>query len=147
MPTEVRIPAATSCSSARSRWCGGAVPGSVLRQTSRSRVGTEKVTETSARRAASASTSRSRTIIGPRVIRPNGFARGGEHLEAGAGEPEAALGRLVGVGRGADRHALALPRGPRELAAEHLGDVGLDADRRAVSAPDGRSARRSKART
>ena len=51
IPTEVRIPAATSRSSARRRWCGGAVPGSVLRHTSRSSVGTETVADTSARRA------------------------------------------------------------------------------------------------
>ena len=54
--------------SARSRCRGGAVPGSVRRQTSSSSVGTENVTETSARCAASTSTSTSRTISGPRVI-------------------------------------------------------------------------------
>ena len=74
IPTDARMPAPTSCSSARRRWRGGAVPGSVSRQTSTSSVGTEKVTDTSARRAASASTSTSRTIIGPRVMSPNGFA-------------------------------------------------------------------------
>ena len=52
------------------------MPGSVVRQTSSSSVGTENVTETSARRAASASTSASRTISGPRVMIENGFARG-----------------------------------------------------------------------
>ena len=57
----------------------------------------------------------------------------GERLEAGAGQAVAALGGLVGVGRGADRDDLALPRGARELAAEDLGDVDLDADRRAVA--------------
>jgi hypothetical protein len=41
---------------------------------STSSVGIEKVTLTSARRAASHSTSRSRTIIGPRVMIENGFA-------------------------------------------------------------------------
>src|ERR671934_93864 len=50
-----------------------AVEGSVLRQTSSSRVGIEKVTETFARRDASARTSTSRTIIGPRVMMLNGF--------------------------------------------------------------------------
>ena len=63
-----------AATSARSRWRGGAVPGSVRRQTSSSSVGTENVTETSARFAASASTSTSRTISGPRVISENGFA-------------------------------------------------------------------------
>ncbi len=73
MPTEARTPASTSARSARSRWRGGAVPGSVVRQTSSSSVGTENVTETSARRAASASTSTSRTISGPRVMIENGL--------------------------------------------------------------------------
>ena len=41
---------------------------------SRSTVGIEKVTCTFARRAARASTSTSRTIIGPRVMIANGFA-------------------------------------------------------------------------
>ena len=49
------------------------MPGSVCRHTSSSSVGTENVTDTSARRAASASTSMSRTISGPRVMIPNGF--------------------------------------------------------------------------
>ena len=39
-----------------------------------SSVGMLNVTDTSTRRAASDSTSRSRTIIGPRVMRPNGVA-------------------------------------------------------------------------
>ena len=74
IPTLALIPASTSFVSARSRCRGGAVPGSVVRQTSSSRVGTEKVTETSVRRAASWSTSRSRTISGPRVMTENGVA-------------------------------------------------------------------------
>ena len=82
MPTPVRIPASTSCCSARSRCCGGAVPGSVRRQISSSSVGIENVTETSATRAAAARTSRSRTISGPRVMIANGFAAVGEHLDA-----------------------------------------------------------------
>ena len=74
MPTLARTPASTSVVSARRRCRGGAVPGSVVRQTSGSSVGTEKVTLTSARRAASWSTSTSRTISGPRVMIPNGLA-------------------------------------------------------------------------
>ena len=50
------------------------MPGSVVRQISWSSVGTENVTVTSARPAASASTSMSRTIIGPRVMIENGVA-------------------------------------------------------------------------
>jgi hypothetical protein len=74
IPTPAFTPASTSVFSARSRCRGGAVPGSVFRQTSWSSVGTEKLTETSARDAASTSTSTSRTTIGPRVIRLNGLA-------------------------------------------------------------------------
>ena len=74
MPTPALIPASTSCFSARSRWRGGAVPGSVVFQTSWSSVGTENMTETSVRRAASWSTSTSRTISGPRVMIENGVA-------------------------------------------------------------------------
>ena len=72
MPTPTSRPASTSMVSARSRWRGGAVPGSVRRHTSGSSVGTEKVIDAPARRAASPSTSTSRTIIGPRVIRWSG---------------------------------------------------------------------------
>jgi hypothetical protein len=73
MPTPTLIPASTSSLTARSRCLGCAVLGSVFRQTSSSIVGIENVIETSARRAASESTSTSRTIIGPRVIRLKGF--------------------------------------------------------------------------
>ena len=73
MPTLALMPAATSFSIARSRCCGGAVPGSVLRQMSMSRVGMLNVMESSARFAMSVSTSMSRTIIGPRVIMPVGL--------------------------------------------------------------------------
>jgi hypothetical protein len=65
IPTLALTPASTSRERARSRWRGGAVPGSVRRQISSSRVGTENVTETRARHAASARTSTSRTISGP----------------------------------------------------------------------------------
>jgi hypothetical protein len=44
-----------------------------VRHTSGSRVGTENITDTSAFLDASASTSTSRTIIGPRVISEKGF--------------------------------------------------------------------------
>ena len=46
MPTPTLIPASTSSLSARRRWRGCAVLGSVLRQTSSSSVGIEKVTAT-----------------------------------------------------------------------------------------------------
>ena len=72
MPTPASIPASTSMRSARNRWRGGAVPGSVRRQISESSVGTDRLTCTWARCAAACSTSMSRTIIGPRVMTPNG---------------------------------------------------------------------------
>ena len=73
--TLVRIPASTSRRTISSRRRGGAVPGSVVRQTRSSSVGTETLTETSARRAASWSTSTSRQTSGPRVISENGVRR------------------------------------------------------------------------
>ena len=73
MPTLARTPPSTSRFRTRSRCSGGAVPGSVRAQTSRSIVGTENVTVTSARRDASWRTSRSRRIIGPRVMIENGL--------------------------------------------------------------------------
>ena len=99
--------------------------GSVFRHTSSSSVGIENVTDTSARAAASASTSRSRTIIGPRVIMLNGLRARGERLEARAREPVVALGRLVGSVAAPIATGSPLPRRARELAREHLGDVVL----------------------
>ena len=60
-------------------------------------------------------------------------ARLGEGLDARAGEAVAALCRLVRVGGGADRDALARPGGAGELASEDIGNIDLDADRRAVA--------------
>ena len=71
IPTDAFTPASTSVFSARSRWRGCAVDGSVFRHTSSSSVGMENVTETFARLAASARTSTSRTISGPRVMMLN----------------------------------------------------------------------------
>ncbi len=74
IPTLAFTPPSTSSFSARSRWRGGAVPGSVVRQTSSSSVGTENMIETSALELAAWRTSRSRTTIGPRVISEKGLA-------------------------------------------------------------------------
>ena len=52
----------------------------------------------------------SRTTSGPRVMIENGVQRSGELDEAGAGEPEAAFGGLVRIGRRAERDA---PRAAR----------------------------------
>ena len=73
MPTPASMPASRRTRKARRRWCGGGVFGSVLRQISGWSVGTENVTDTFAHRAASARTSTSRTIIGPRVMIANGL--------------------------------------------------------------------------
>ncbi len=107
--------------------------GSVVFQTRSSSVGTETCTPTRTRRAASCSTSRSRTTSGPRVMIENGVSAPGELDEACACEPVATLGRLVRVGGGADRDLLARPGAPPKLAAQHVGNVHLDADRATVA--------------
>src|SRR5439155_7881341 len=56
-----------------------------------------------------------------------------EDLEARSCESVAALGRLVGVGCGADRHRFALPTATGDLGPEHFRDVGLHAQRSAVA--------------
>ena len=62
--------------------------------------------------------------------RPAGDDREGraslrEGLDAAAGQPIAALGRLVRIGGRADRHRLPSPGSATELRAEHLDDVDL----------------------
>ena len=116
MPTPALIPASTSVFSARSRWRGCAVAGSVLRQTSSSSVGIEKVT-----RDVGAPCRLGEDVDVAHDHRParddaERVARLAKRLEAAARQAVAALGRLVGVGRGADRDRLALPRGAGELA-------------------------------
>ncbi len=133
MPTPALIPASVSALTALSRWRGCAVEGSVFRQTSSSSVGIENVTETLARLAASARTSMSRTIIGPRVMIENGCRSPGELLDAAAGQPVPAFGGLVGIGGCPDGDRLALPARPSELPAQDLGDVDLDPDRDPVA--------------
>src|SRR4051812_7935999 len=56
-----------------------------------------------------------------------------QRLDAAARQAIAALGWLVGIGRGADRDRLMLPGRLRELTSEHLDDVGLDANRGPVA--------------
>ena len=133
IPTLALTPASTRVLSARSRWRGCAVPGSVFRQTSSSRVGTENVTETSAR------SSRLREHVdvaddqrpaGDDAERARRLTQG---LDAAARQPVAALGGLVWVGGRPDRDRLVAPRGSGELRAKHLDDVRLDADRPAVA--------------
>ena len=56
----------------------------------------------------------------------------GAHLEAGAGQPELAFGRLIAVGHAAERDALRLPARRGQLEAEQFGraefhhDFGLE---------------------
>jgi hypothetical protein len=64
-----------------------------------------------------------------RERRPGGV----QHLEAGPREPKATLSGLVRIGRGAERHLVAAPRRPPELAAENVGDVRLHPDRPSVA--------------
>src|SRR5262249_29625704 len=70
-----------------------------------------------------------RSACHDRERRPAGVELG----EAGAREPEPAVGGLVRVGRGPERDLLALPRASGELAPEDLGDVRLDPDRASVA--------------
>ena len=72
MPMPTSIPASASARTALRRLVGGAVPGSVVRQTRSSRVGRETYTLTCTSAAAARSTSRSRTTSGPRVTIENG---------------------------------------------------------------------------
>ena len=133
MPTDARTPASTRRESARSRWRGGAVPGSVRRHTSRvERRHRERHRHVGALRRLDEHVDVAHDQRAARDQRER--VRGlGEHLEAGARQAVAALGRLVRVGRGADRDRLARPRAARELAPQHVGDVDLDADRGAVA--------------
>ena len=96
---------------ARRRWRGGAVPGSVRRQMSAvERRDRERDADLRPGGDASTRTSMSRTISGPRVMMPIGVRGLAQRLDRAAGQPEATLGRLVRVGRGADDDLLALPR-------------------------------------
>ena len=53
---------------------------------------------------------------------------GAQHLQDPAGKPELPLGRLVGIGGGADHQRVAGELGGIERPREHLGDVGFDQD-------------------
>ena len=102
IPTEARTPASTSVVSARSRCRGGAVPGSVVRQTSSSSVGTENVTR---RRCPRRLGEQLGVAHDQRAARDDRERIGdvAQHLDAGARQPVAPLGRLVRIGGGADR--------------------------------------------
>ena len=70
--TPTSMPASASRRTMSSLRAGGAVPGSVVRQTRSSSVGTETLTVTSRAVPPPASTSTSRTTSGPRVMIENG---------------------------------------------------------------------------
>ena len=133
MPTPTSMPAAARRRTASSRLAGGAVPGSVVRQTCSSSVGSEKNTCAPARSVAFCRTidvaHDERPARDDRERRP----RRVELDEAGAREPESTFGGLVRVRRRPECHLVAPPRAARELATEHLGDVRLDADRPPVA--------------
>ena len=133
MPTPASIPASTRRRSARSRWRGGAVPGSVVRQIASSSVGTENVTWTvgaSRRLGEDVDVADDHRAAGDDAERVPGL---GERLEAAASQAEASLRRLVGIRGRPDDDRLVGPALPGELAAEHLDDVDLDPDRLAVA--------------
>ena len=137
MPTPALMPASTSVASARSRWRGGAVPGSVVRQTSWSSVG---------HREGDGDVGAPGRLLqdvdvadDQRPARDDHERRVGaaEHLDAGPRQAVAPLRRLIRVGGGADRDRLARHERRRELACQHLGDVHLDPDRAAVAVVGG----------
>ena len=132
IPTPTSMPASASARIARRRLAGGAVPGSVVRQTRSSSVGRETYTLTGTSRAAAWRTSMSRTISGPRVTMESGVPDAASSADARTREPEPRFSRLVRIGRGAECDFVVLPGRARELAPEHLGDIWLDANRPAV---------------
>ena len=135
--TLVRMPASTRRRTISSRRRGGAVPGSVVRQTRSSRVGTETLTETSA--PSGCLLEHVDVTPDERAARDDRdrCARARELDDARAGEAIATLRRLVRVGSGTDRHLLARPGAAGELCPQHVGDVRLDADRAAVAVVGG----------
>ena len=116
---------------------GGAVPGSVVRHTRSSSVGRETYTlDRDLARCGGEDVDITHDERPARDDRER-RARRDELGDACAGEPELSLGGLVGVGRGAERDLLSLPRPARELTAQHLRDVRLHADRAAVAVVGG----------
>ena len=113
---------------------GGAVPGSVSRQISRSRVGIENVTPTSARSPANGQDidiAHDHRAAGDEADRR---ARLAERLDRAARQPEPALRRLVRVRRRADRRpARAATTFGRVRARSTSTRLRLDPDRGAIA--------------
>ena len=110
MPTLASSPASISVRIARSRWRGGAVPGSVRRQMSWSRVGIENVIPTFGSPGGvgqDVHVAHDQRAAGDEADRRAGLR---ERCDGAAGQAEAALGGLVRVGGRADDHLFALPR-------------------------------------
>ena len=68
---------------------------------------------------------RHQVVLGDHLHR---VARLAQHLQAAAGEAQAALDRLVGIGHPAQPKRLRPPAGPCQLLAQQLGSVLLDQD-------------------
>ena len=130
------MPASTSARSAAEPLPAAPCPARCARQT-RGRASAPRSHRDVGPPRASGRTSRSRRIIGPRVMIAERVAR---LARAPRWQPRVSrydLRRAGRVGRGADRDRLALPGPPREFAAQHLDDVRLDADRGAVAVVGG----------
>ena len=130
MSTPAFTPASSSSRTARSRWRGGAVPGSSARHTSSSLHGTLTTTLHSV----DGGQLRQQVLVAHDHRALGDDARGVAARAAPSSAPArqlvVALDRLVAVGGGAERHDLARPRRPRQLAPQHLDEVGLHEDHR-----------------
>ena len=122
------MPASVRCASASTRFQGGGVPGSLMRQTSSSSVPIEKLTRTLVRSAAASRTSVSRWTIVDFVRMENGLRAAPSCLDDAARELVAALALLVGIGVRPHRDVVAAPARARELGREPLDGVDLDDD-------------------
>ena len=112
-PTPTSMPASARRRTASSRLRAARCPAPSSARRARRASGARRTRSTSTRADASCRTSMSRTTSGPRVMIENGVHALVQLDEAGAREPEASLGGLVRVGRGADRDR---PRAARTAA-------------------------------
>ena len=122
------MPRRRSSATASRRAAGLGVCGSVARQASSSRVGTERLTETGSRFAIRSKISTSRIASGDLVRTETGVSRLLQRREDLRHHPVAALDPLVGIGVRPQRHQLPLPARPRQLRPQQLRHVDLDDD-------------------
>ena len=123
--TPVGTPAALRARRVSSRRLGDAVRGSMMRLRPSSNVVTLTMTLARFRFAMEARISRSRSISAP--LRDDSYrvVAAIQHFEDAAGDAEAALDGLIGIGVGAERDGARPVAGPGELALEQRGRVFL----------------------